>query len=138
VKQRCVESKCEEALIAGLTAYPASTLVQTQCLRTLGALVFGSDLVTLPPLSLASALTAWPQVRRHCGEKGALRRVVISLQLHSHDEQVVLQACTALTNLCHNSHDNRGRSALFPSLLLKSSSLSSDTSRRMGRSLFWL
>jgi hypothetical protein len=101
VRQRCVENKCEEALIAGLTAYPSSALVQTQTLRTLGALVFGSDLV-----------------RRHCGEKGALRRVVIALQLHSHDEQVVLQACTALTNLCHNSHDNRGRSLSFPSLLL--------------------
>jgi hypothetical protein len=46
VKQHCIDVKCEEILIAGLTAFPSSTLVQAQCLRVLAALVFGSDIVS--------------------------------------------------------------------------------------------
>lgn len=46
-KQHCIEVKCEEILIAGLTAFPAVALVQTQCLRALAALVFGSDIVSI-------------------------------------------------------------------------------------------
>mmetsp|Transcript_16492 Transcript_16492/g.24827 ORF Transcript_16492/g.24827 Transcript_16492/m.24827 type:complete len:194 (+) Transcript_16492:265-846(+) len=38
-----------------------------------------------------------------------MRRIVISLETHTDDENVILHACTALTNLAHNSADNRGR-----------------------------
>ena len=46
MKQNCIDLKCEEILIAGLTAFPAVQLVQTQGLRALAALVFGSDIVS--------------------------------------------------------------------------------------------
>ncbi|CAE7564562.1 aarA, partial [Symbiodinium microadriaticum] len=92
IRQLCVDNKGEEILIAGLTAFPQSNTVQSHCLRALAALVFGNDVI-----------------RRHCGEKGCMRRVAIAMQNHSADGSVVIHACTALTNLAHNNADNRAR-----------------------------
>jgi hypothetical protein len=92
VKARCLEAKGDELMLAGLSAFPNSAITQGQCLRGLAAFCFGNDLV-----------------RRHCGENGLMKRIVIALETHSDDSSVVHHACTALTNLTHNNVDNRMR-----------------------------
>jgi hypothetical protein len=49
------------------------------------------------------------QMRRHAGEKGAVKKVAIAMKNLVAEENTMLHACSALTNLCHNSVDNRGR-----------------------------
>ena len=92
IKMLCLEAKGDELMLAGLMAFPNSAITQAQCLRGLATFCFGNDLV-----------------RRHCGESGSLKRIVIALETHSDDPSVVHHACTALTNLTHNNVDNRMR-----------------------------
>lgn len=72
-------------------------MLQAQSLRILGALSFQHDLF-----------------RRKVGERGAVYFVLQALQRHyitpdTTSENVVLYACSALTNLCHASPENRAR-----------------------------
>lgn len=46
IRRVCVEEKCDEILIAALTAFPGSATVQSHCLRALAAFVFGNDVVS--------------------------------------------------------------------------------------------
>jgi Armadillo/beta-catenin-like repeat len=91
-KQQCLDQSLDEILIVCLKSFPDSGIVQSQCLRLLGALSFGSDLV-----------------RRRTGEKGIMRLVCHSMENHSETESILLHATTAITNLTHNSIDNRSR-----------------------------
>lgn len=92
VRTRMVNERCQDMVVAGLRAFPASALVQSQGLRTIGTLAFGNDLV-----------------RRHVGERGGIKALCKALMSHVHDESVVLYACMALANLTHNSLENRSR-----------------------------
>lgn len=53
------------------------------------------------------------QVRRRAGERGVLKNIVVAMEEHSDDEALLLHACTALTNLLHNSMENRSRWTLL-------------------------
>ena len=49
-------------------------------------------------------------MRRRTGEKGVIRMVLAAMTKHNDgDESVLLHALTALTNLMHNSLENRSR-----------------------------
>jgi hypothetical protein len=61
-------------------------------MRFLAALAYGSDLI-----------------RRKCGERGLMKAIVNALEEHADDESLLLHACTLLTNLLHNSLENRHR-----------------------------
>ena len=92
-RKECVDQRCEELLLQAMTAHPHAAVVQAQALRLLGTLAFGND-----------------HVRRVSGERGVVRMVVYAIQRHGdEDESVLLHACTALTNLMHNSIENRAR-----------------------------
>lgn len=65
---------------------------QSQVMQLLGALAYGSDLC-----------------RRRAGERGALTAIVAALTELADDEACVLHGLTAVTNLSHNSNDNRHR-----------------------------
>ena len=92
-RKECVDEQCDELFLASMQAFPQSAVVQAQCLRLLGTLAFGND-----------------QVRRSAGERGVVRMIAYAMQRHGdEDESVVLHACTALTNLMHNSLENRSR-----------------------------
>eukprot|EP01041_Mallomonas_annulata_P009185 gene9185-19047_t len=99
IRTELITARCHDLVADGLLAFPEQSLLQGQCLRTLGTLAFGND-----------------QVRRHCGEKGVLRAVAECMRRHCGDKgnetesvTVQLHACTAVTNLTHNSIDNRSR-----------------------------
>ena len=92
IKEKCLAAKGDELMISGMSAFPKSAITQAQCLRGLAAFCFGNDVI-----------------RRHCGERGLMKRIVIALETHSDDDSVVHHACTALTNLTHNNVDNRMR-----------------------------
>jgi len=75
----------------GSTALDA--LVQGQAIQLLGVMSFGQDLV-----------------RRRAGENGALTSIITAMETHSAiDEKVLLHCLTSVTNLAHNSQDNRYR-----------------------------
>lgn len=65
---------------------------QSQVMQLLGALAYGSDLC-----------------RRRAGERGALAAIAAALSELADDEACVLHGLTAITNLSHNSNDNRHR-----------------------------
>ena len=68
-------------------------LVQGQAIQLLGVMSFGQDLV-----------------RRRAGESGALVGIVSAIETHAAiDEKVLLHCLTSVTNLAHNSQDNRYR-----------------------------
>ncbi len=39
------------------------------------------------------------------------------MELHLEEESVQLYACTAITNMCHNSTDNRGRFYIYTNIV---------------------
>lgn len=91
-RSECLNQHVDEVLLLCLTAFPTSVMVQGQCIRLLGALSYGSDLV-----------------RRRTGENGVMQLLVAAMEYHSPDETVQLHALTTVTNLTHNSIDNRSR-----------------------------
>ncbi len=91
-KQECNKCNIEEVLIYALVKYISSDMVQSQCLRLMGTLAYGND-----------------HTRRSAGEKGIMNCIVSALELYSDDINVLTYACTAITNLTHNSIDNRSR-----------------------------
>ena len=91
-KQDCSKYNIEEVLISALIKYISNDMVQSQCLRLMGTLAYGND-----------------HTRRSAGEKGIMNCIVSALELYSDDINVLTYACTAITNLTHNSIDNRAR-----------------------------
>lgn len=94
-KAACYASQLEEWLLPIMFQFAAAAVVQGHCMRLIGALAFGSDVF-----------------RRKVGEKGqrgAVKLIIMALQQHFLDETVLLHATTALTNLTHNSMENRSR-----------------------------
>merc|ERR1711965_644400 len=65
-----------------------SCIAQSQCLRLLGALSYGND---------------------HVRRRGGISLALDAMRSHMTDETLQLHACTAITNLTHNSIDNRYR-----------------------------
>ena len=88
----CLTAGVDVAAVQALQRYPDLAVVQGQVLQLLGALAYGAD-----------------SVRRRAGERGALVCIERALMSFGHDELVLLHALTALTNLSHNSPDNRHR-----------------------------
>lgn len=91
-KAECIALKADDVLISALDMFPAAAMVQAQCLRALAALSFGNDMV-----------------RRQSGERGIFKKIVTAIDNHMGDENVLLHALTTVTNLTHNSIDNRFR-----------------------------
>lgn len=81
-----------------VVVFVSNATVQAQCIRLIGALAFGND-----------------YVRRRMGEQGIMKSLVAALENHKDDETVQLHICTAITNLTHNSFENRSRYGLFDS-----------------------
>jgi hypothetical protein len=92
-KQTCYDAAIEVWLIAMINAFPDSAVVQGHCMRLIGALAFGND-----------------RFRRKAGEQGIMAAITRALEQHAEDETVMLHVCTAITNLTHNSLENRSRS----------------------------
>ena len=61
-------------------------------MRLVGTLAFGNDLF-----------------RRKVGEKGGIALILNAMEVHADDETVNLHSCMTLTNLTHNSLENRSR-----------------------------
>lgn len=61
-------------------------------MRLIGALAFGND-----------------RFRRKAGEQGVMGLITQALEEHAEDETVLLHTSTAITNLTHNSMENRSR-----------------------------
>ena len=91
-KLSCYDSNIEIWLISLINAFDYSTVVQGHCMRLIGALAFGND-----------------RFRRKSGERGIMSSIAKALEQHSDDETVVLHTLTAITNLTHNSLENRSR-----------------------------
>lgn len=91
-KSECIALNSDEILIASMDLFPDASMVQAQCLRVLGALSFGNDVI-----------------RRRMGERGIFKKIVAAIDNHMSEESVLLHALTAITNLTHNSIDNRFR-----------------------------
>ena len=91
-KIQCIALKTDDVLISAMDMFPSAAMVQGQCLRAIGALSFGNDVV-----------------RRQAGEKGIFQKIVAAVDNHMNDESVLMHALTAMTNLTHNSIDNRFR-----------------------------
>ena len=91
-KSLCYDSSIDEWLNRLIGLYDTSSVVQGHCMRLVGALAFGND-----------------RYRRKAGEKGIMASVTAALENHSEDETVLLHVSTAITNLTHNSMENRMR-----------------------------
>lgn len=91
-KQNCVDNRIDELLLEILVKFSHDATVQSHCIRLLGAFAFGNDLF-----------------RRRTGEKGVMRCLMNAMDIHSYDEGVQLHICTSITNLTHNSLENRSR-----------------------------
>lgn len=96
VKIVCYGSNIEVWLTAMINAFAMSAVAQGHCMRLIGALAFGND-----------------RFRRKAGEQGILTAIVRALELHGEDETVMLHVSTAITNLTHNSFENRSRCGKF-------------------------
>lgn len=92
VKIACYEANIEVWLTAMINAFSSSATVQGHCMRLIGALAFGND-----------------RFRRKAGEQGIMTAIVHALELHDEDETIMLHVSTAITNLTHNSFENRSR-----------------------------
>jgi uncharacterized membrane protein len=92
VKLLCYEALVEEWLLRFLLLHPHSHVVQAHCIRLIAALAFGND-----------------RFRRKSGERGVMLCLVRAMENHPSEEVVQLHVCTALTNLAHNSLENRSR-----------------------------
>ena len=91
-KSTCYDSLIGEWLNRLIAQYPESSVAQAHCMRLVGALAFGND-----------------RYRRKAGERGIMTSVAAALENHSEDETVLLHVTTAITNLTHNSMENRMR-----------------------------
>jgi len=88
----CLRLGVDIAAAAAVLRFPAEPMIQSQVLQLIGALAYGSD-----------------AVRRRVGERGVMQAISTALQAYCSEDLVVLHALTALTNLSHNSPDNRHR-----------------------------
>lgn len=84
--------KADELTLQVMQSFPKSPTVQGQCIRLLGVLSYGNDVV-----------------RRRVGEKRGVSLITHSMEYHMENETVQTHACTALTNFFHNNIDNRFR-----------------------------
>jgi len=91
-KATCYDAHIDEWLNRLIAQYPESSVAQSHCMRLVGALAFGND-----------------RYRRKAGERGIMASVAAALENHSEDENVLLHVTTAITNLTHNSMENRMR-----------------------------
>lgn len=91
-KTICYDTNIDDWLNRLIAQYPESSVVQSHCMRLVGALAFGND-----------------RYRRKAGERGIMTCVAAALEHHSEDETVLLHVTTAITNLTHNSMENRMR-----------------------------
>eukprot|EP01034_Spumella_vulgaris_P029191 gene29191-36201_t len=91
-KALCYTHHVESVIIKTLVTFSHLSVVQSHVMRLLGILSFGSDLF-----------------RRRAGEQGVMSCVIIALEKHAGDESVLLHTLTAVTNLTHNSMENRSR-----------------------------
>lgn len=91
-KAICYDSDIEDWLLELMDKFNHSAIVQGHCMRLIGALAFGND-----------------KFRRKAGEKGVMSSVVAAFRNHLEDQSVQLHVSTALTNLTHNSMENRSR-----------------------------
>jgi hypothetical protein len=92
VKNVCLSMGLDELVLAAMAKLPHKNIVPAQCLRLLGVLAFGNDLV-----------------RRRVGERGGIALVLSAMDSHSDDETLQQHGFSAITNLAHNSIDNRSR-----------------------------
>jgi hypothetical protein len=88
----CVNSRFDKIVLECMDLFPKSTMVQSQALRVLAALAYGND-----------------NIRRYLGEQGAIGKIIKTMENYSNEEVLQLHACTTLTNLFHNSLENRSR-----------------------------
>jgi hypothetical protein len=91
-KALCLEHETELRLIDMMFRWPNILMVQTQSMRVLAALAFGND-----------------RIRRRTGEKKVIEAIVDAMERFGDDDSLMLHACTVLTNLTHNSMENRHR-----------------------------
>ena len=93
-KVLCYDSHMQDWLLNCLRTpqIATSAVAQGHSMRLIGALAFGND---------------W--FRRKAGEKGVMQCVIDAMVNHAQDETVLLHSTTALTNLAHNSMENRSR-----------------------------
>ncbi len=91
-KAQCYEARIDDWLNRLIALYGTSSVVQGHAMRLVGALAFGND-----------------RYRRKAGEKGIMTAIVAALEAHAEDETVLLHTSTAITNLTHNSMENRMR-----------------------------
>lgn len=91
-KEICYDSDIEDWLLELMDKFSHSAIAQGHCMRLIGALAFGND-----------------KFRRKAGEKGVMNSVVAAFRNHLEDQTVQLHVSTALTNLTHNSMENRSR-----------------------------
>jgi hypothetical protein len=92
VKSACYNANIEVWLVSMINSFAESAVVQGHCMRLIGALAFGND-----------------RFRRKAGEQGVMTAIVRALERHGDDETVMLHVSTAITNLTHNSLENRSR-----------------------------
>ena len=91
-KEAAVARDLDGLLLQGMRSCVHSDVAQAQCLRLLGVLAYGSDIV-----------------RRRVGERGGLALLLQAMDRFVSDDTLILHGFTALTNLTHNSIDNRSR-----------------------------
>lgn len=91
-KTACYDSTVELWLLELINMFADSAVVQGHCMRLIGALAFGND-----------------RFRRKSGERGIMTAITRALEKHADDETVLLHVFTAITNLTHNSMENRSR-----------------------------
>lgn len=93
VRKVCADLQCDELLLVCMQTFPLSSIVQAQVLRLLGTMAYGND-----------------EIRRRTGEKGVMRMILSTMAIHGiEEESVLLHSLTAITNLMHNSLENRSR-----------------------------
>ncbi len=68
-KNMCIALKCDEVLGNAMSQFQDESIVQSQCLRAIGALAFGSDIVGLTPFVFMLNLIM-PNWRRCDGRLG--------------------------------------------------------------------
>ena len=91
-KNDSLSHNLDEILIKCMKFCHKSSIASAQCLRLIGVLSYGND-----------------NVRRRVGERNGILLILNAMKNHENDETLQLHACTALTNLTHNSIDNRSR-----------------------------
>ena len=93
----CCNNRFDIVIVNAMQEFKSNSIVQAQCLRLLAALAYGND-----------------KMRRYLGEQGIITlvlKIIDTFISNGNDENDALQlhACTLLTNLFHNSLENRNR-----------------------------